>query len=87
MEERVGEAFAQGEHLTVIGRKLQPGEIAPDFFRRFSRHENALADRGIQSRFGHFRRLASTRGRGAGSGPGVVARAGPATCESERAAA
>lgn len=31
MEERVGEAFAQGEHLTVIGRKLLPGEIAPDF--------------------------------------------------------
>ena len=31
MEERVGEAFAQGEHLTVIGRKLQLGEVAPDF--------------------------------------------------------
>ena len=31
MEVRVGEAFAQGEHLTVIGRKLQLGEVAPDF--------------------------------------------------------
>jgi thiol peroxidase len=31
MEERMGEAFAGSEHLTVIGRCLIPGEIAPDF--------------------------------------------------------
>ena len=31
MEERIGEAFAFDELLTVIGRKLLPGEIAPDF--------------------------------------------------------
>jgi thiol peroxidase len=31
MEERTGEAFELGEHLTVIGKKLQPGEPAPDF--------------------------------------------------------
>src|SRR5437867_4109326 len=31
MEERRGEAFELGEQLTVVGRKLQPGEQAPDF--------------------------------------------------------
>ena len=30
-EERTGEAFELGEQLTVVGRKLQPGEAAPDF--------------------------------------------------------
>lgn len=30
-EERVGEAFELGEQLTVLGRKLLPGEPAPDF--------------------------------------------------------
>jgi thiol peroxidase len=31
MEERVGEAFADSEHFTVIGRQLQVGDPAPDF--------------------------------------------------------
>ena len=31
MEERAGEAFELGERLTVVGRKLQPGDPAPDF--------------------------------------------------------
>ena len=31
MEERAGEAFAFDERLTVEGRKLLPGEAAPDF--------------------------------------------------------
>ena len=31
MEERAGEAFSIDTHLTVIGRKLQPEERAPDF--------------------------------------------------------
>jgi thioredoxin-dependent peroxiredoxin len=31
MEERTGEAFEFGERLTVIGRKLQAGEPAPEF--------------------------------------------------------
>jgi hypothetical protein len=31
MEERTGEAFAFDEQLTVVGRKLQPGEVAPNF--------------------------------------------------------
>jgi thiol peroxidase len=29
--ERKGEAYELGEQLTVLGRKLQPGEAAPDF--------------------------------------------------------
>ena len=31
MEERNGEAFELNERLTVIGRKLRPGDTAPDF--------------------------------------------------------
>ena len=31
MEERMGDAFAGSEHLTVIGRRLYPGGTAPDF--------------------------------------------------------
>ena len=31
MEARIGEAFAGTEHLMVIGRRLRPGETAPDF--------------------------------------------------------
>ncbi len=31
MKERTYEAFAFDEHLTLVGRKLQPGEAAPDF--------------------------------------------------------
>lgn len=30
-EERVGEAYELDEQLTVVGCKLEPGEIAPDF--------------------------------------------------------
>jgi thioredoxin-dependent peroxiredoxin len=31
MEERTGEAFELNEHLTVIGRRLRPGDAAPEF--------------------------------------------------------
>jgi len=31
IEERTGEAFEFAERLTVVGRKLQPGDPAPDF--------------------------------------------------------
>ena len=31
MEERTGEAFEFDERLTVVGKKLQPGDPAPDF--------------------------------------------------------
>jgi thiol peroxidase len=30
-EERIGEAFELDEQLTIVGRKLEPGEPAPDF--------------------------------------------------------
>lgn len=30
-EERHGEAFELGDQLTIVGRKLVPGEMAPDF--------------------------------------------------------
>lgn len=31
MEERTGEAYELGEQLTVVGRRLQAGDAAPDF--------------------------------------------------------
>jgi thiol peroxidase len=31
MHERTDEAFEQGERLTIVGKKLLPGEVAPDF--------------------------------------------------------
>ncbi len=31
MEERTGDAFELGEKLTVVGRRLQPGGVAPEF--------------------------------------------------------
>ncbi len=31
IEERTGEAFEFDEQLTVVGRKLKPGDMAPDF--------------------------------------------------------
>ena len=31
MEERTGEAFELGERLTVVGRRLAPGDPAPEF--------------------------------------------------------
>ncbi len=31
MEERTGEAFELGEQLTIVGRRLQPGDPAPAF--------------------------------------------------------
>lgn len=31
MEERRGKAFELDEQLTVVGKKLQPGDVAPDF--------------------------------------------------------
>jgi thioredoxin-dependent peroxiredoxin len=35
MEAHMGEAFAGTEHLTVIGRRLHPGESAPDFHLQY----------------------------------------------------
>src|SRR6476619_2171119 len=43
MEERTGEAFELGEQLTVVGRKLQPGEMAPDFALNYVDPEDSSA--------------------------------------------
>ena len=45
MEERIGEAFAFNELLTAVGRKLLPGETAPDFSLDYL----DLADMTVQS--------------------------------------
>lgn len=43
MEERTGEAFEFHESLTVIGRKLCPGDAAPDFvLDRFDPEASAM---------------------------------------------
>src|ERR687886_1116380 len=43
VEERTGEAFEFAERLTVVGRKLQPGDPAPDFtLERFDAAEGAM---------------------------------------------
>jgi len=43
MEERTGEAFELNERLTVIGRKLRPGDAAPDFaLDRFDPEASAM---------------------------------------------
>jgi thioredoxin-dependent peroxiredoxin len=42
-EQRTGEAFEFAEQLTVLGRKLQPGDPAPDFtLERFDLDEGAM---------------------------------------------
>jgi thiol peroxidase len=41
MYERIGEAFELGEQLTVVGRKLLPGEPAPDFQLEYLDHSDA----------------------------------------------
>jgi thiol peroxidase len=44
-EERVGEAFELEERLTVIGRKLEPGQPAPDFLLdRFDAQEGGVRE-------------------------------------------
>ena len=52
MHEHIGEAFELEEHLTVLGRKLSPGELAPDFHPEYldlsdaSIHSVRLSDPG-----------------------------------------
>src|SRR5919199_1500868 len=43
VEERTGEAFEFAEQLTVVGRKLRPGDLAPNFaLERFDAAEGAM---------------------------------------------
>jgi thiol peroxidase len=41
MYERTDEAFELGERLTVVGKKLLPGEVAPDFLLDYLESSNA----------------------------------------------
>jgi thioredoxin-dependent peroxiredoxin len=49
-EERIDEAFSLEERLTVVGKKLQPGQVAPDFLLDYvdiidlTVHQTCLAD-------------------------------------------
>ena len=56
MEERTGEAYELGEQLTVVGRKLQPGDAAPDFsLEHFD--GNAMSTVGLHDTDGQVRLL------------------------------
>ena len=41
MHERTDEAFELGERLTVVGKKLLPGEVAPDFLLDYLERSDA----------------------------------------------
>jgi thioredoxin-dependent peroxiredoxin len=56
MEERTGEAYEFDEQLTVVGRKLQPGDTAPDFsLEHFD--GNAMSTVGLHDTDGQVRLL------------------------------
>jgi thioredoxin-dependent peroxiredoxin len=56
MEERTGEAYEFDEQLTVVGRKLQPGDAAPDFsLEHFD--GNAMSTVGLHDTDGQVRLL------------------------------
>lgn len=44
MEERLGEAFEFDEKLTVVGRKLEPGDTAPDFTLDWMNPETSMPE-------------------------------------------
>ena len=57
-EERSGEAFELGERLTVVGRRLQPGDPAPDFLlERFDPVSSTLDSVGLDDSAGSVRLL------------------------------
>jgi len=57
-QERVGEAFELGEQLTVVGRKLEPGEAAPDFtLDHFDPQEQAMRRVSLADSAGNVRLL------------------------------
>jgi thiol peroxidase len=58
IEERTGEAFEFGERLTVVGRKLQPGERAPEFtLEHFDADAGAMRQVGLAESAGQVRLL------------------------------
>ena len=70
VEERTGEAFEFAEQLTVVGRKLRPGDLAPNFtLERFDAAEGAMRQGSTRS----IRRSARSR-RDAGMSYGSACR-------------
>src|SRR5881628_1338328 len=58
VEERTGEAFEFAEQLTVVGRKLQAGEQAPDFtLEHFDPAESAMKQVNLADSAGTVRLL------------------------------
>jgi thiol peroxidase len=58
VEERTGEAFEFAERLTVVGRKLQAGEQAPDFtLEHFDPAESAMKQVSLADSAGSVRLL------------------------------
>lgn len=58
MEERRGEAYELGESLTVVGRKLRPGDLAPDFILdHFAPAESAIRQVRLSDSTGQVRLL------------------------------
>ena len=81
MEERMGEAFASNAQLTVIGRRLHPGGIAPDFCLNYL----DLVDMAVHTvRLSDFSRHGAPAQRGKQFGttclPGGDATVGSALC-------
>jgi thiol peroxidase len=58
MQERTGEAFEEGVLLTVVGRKLQPSDAAPDFaLENFDPVTNAMTTVTLEDSAGKARLL------------------------------
>lgn len=58
MTERVGEAFELGEELTVIGPRMQAGDLAPDFtLETFDAAEGAMKTVSLRDSAGKVRLL------------------------------
>jgi thiol peroxidase len=56
--ERLGEAFELGERLTVVGRKLEPGEMAPDVaLETFDEQAGSIQSVHLANSAGHVRVL------------------------------
>ena len=58
MHERTDEAFELGERLTVVGKKLLPGEVAPDFLLDyFDRSDSSIRQIRLADSAGRVRLL------------------------------
>lgn len=56
--ERTGEAFELGDQLTIVGAKLRPGDVAPEFtLERFDNAAQAMLDVSLSDTAGNVRLL------------------------------